>query len=90
MKIIELEEATDSLRHYAQGVSDEPLVLAINRSPVAALVALPNTDIESVRVSTNQVFIRTIEESRRRHAEEGGISLEKMKRRLDGRGGLKT
>jgi antitoxin (DNA-binding transcriptional repressor) of toxin-antitoxin stability system len=51
--------------------------------PVAALVSIPNADIETVSLSNNPRFIALIERSRARQKSEGGISSEEMRRRLE-------
>lgn len=82
MKIIELSEAKSSLATYANEVSGEPLVIAVDGKPVAALVSLENTDFETISLSMNPQFMSLIERSRARQQREGGISSTEMRRRL--------
>ena len=82
MKIIELSEAKSSLATYANEVSEEPLVIAIDGKPVAALVSLENTDFETISLSMNSQFMALIERSRVRQQREGGISSKEMRQRL--------
>jgi antitoxin (DNA-binding transcriptional repressor) of toxin-antitoxin stability system len=82
MKIIELSEAKSSLATYANEVSGEPLVIAVDGKPVAALVSLENTDFETISLSMNPQFLTLIEHSRARQQREGGISSKEMRRRL--------
>jgi prevent-host-death family protein len=82
MKIIELSEAKSSLATYANEVSGEPLVIAVDGKPVAALVSLENTDLETISLSMNPQFMSLIERSRARQQREGGISSTEMRRRL--------
>ena len=82
MKTIELEKATKTLGESAREAGTEPLVVTEGGKPVAVLLALENTDIETVSLSTNPRFIELIERSRSRLAEEGGLSSEEVRRRL--------
>lgn len=82
MKIIKMSEAKSSLAKYASQVAEEPVVITVNDKPVAALVAIENTDLETISLSTNPAFLAVIEQSRARQEAEGGISSEEMRRRL--------
>lgn len=82
MKIIELSEAKSSLAAYANEVSGEPLVIAVDGKPVAALVSLENTDFETISLSMNPQFMSLIERSRARQQREGGISSKEIRQRL--------
>ncbi len=82
MKVVERREATESLARYTEMAESEPVVVTVEGKPVAALMALENTDLESVSLSTNPAFLRLIERSRARHREEGGVSSEEMRRKL--------
>lgn len=79
MKTLELAEATGSLADMVQEARYEPLVLTRNGRAVAALVSLGNEDLEGRAVGADPDFIAIIERSRRRHATEGGISLEEIR-----------
>jgi hypothetical protein len=85
MKTIELEKATKTLGESAREAGTGPLVVTEGGKPVAVLLALENTDIETVSLSTNPRFIELIERSRSRLAEEGGLSSEEVRRRLSDR-----
>ena len=82
MNIIEIEDAKDSLRNYAERVKDDPIVITHHGRPVAALLPLDNTDIETAALSTNTKFLALIERSRQRQTTEGGISSREMRKRL--------
>lgn len=84
MKTLELSEAVGPLAEYAREVDREPLVLTVDGSPVAALVAIEDADLETVSLTTNPRFLALIERSRARQKAEGGISSEEMRRRLKG------
>lgn len=82
MKTLEMARATAPLAEYARDVSREPVILTVDGKPVAALVSIENTDVETVTLSTHPQFIALIERSRARQKAEGGISSEEMRHRL--------
>ena len=82
MKTIDIGQANDSLSEYAKHAEDLPLVITDHGEPVAALLAVPNADLETVSLSTNPKFVALIERSRQRQSSEGGISSEDMRRRF--------
>lgn len=82
MKTIKLTQATDSLAEYVQKVSKEPIIVMADGKPVAAVVAIENTDRETASLSTNPQFLTIIDRSRIRQQKEGGITSEEMRRRL--------
>jgi antitoxin (DNA-binding transcriptional repressor) of toxin-antitoxin stability system len=82
MKTLEVAQATAPLADYARDMKNEPLILTMNGTPVAALIPLENADIETVTLSTHPQFLALIERSRTRQKTEGGISSEEMRRRL--------
>jgi prevent-host-death family protein len=82
MKTIELDQATRSLAEYAQTVSEGPVVLTVGGKPVAALVSIDDTDLETISLSTNPDFIALIADARRRRQREGGLSIEEVRQRL--------
>lgn len=81
-RTVELAEATQSLAEYAQQVDDGVIIVTSNGRPIAAVVALPNTDVETVGLSQNPQFLAIIERSRARQTLEGGISRAEMRRRF--------
>jgi antitoxin (DNA-binding transcriptional repressor) of toxin-antitoxin stability system len=83
MKTVELSKATLPLSDYTKGIKKEPVIITKEGRPVAALVSIPNADIEMVSLSNNPRFIALIERSRARQKSEGGISSEEMRRRLE-------
>jgi prevent-host-death family protein len=84
MKVIEQTDANAPLADYAADISSGPLVVTNHGQPVAALVPIENTDLETVALSTNPEFLDLIERSRARIRAEGGISREEMRRRFEG------
>ena len=83
MKTIEINDARESLSKYAGREEDLPIVVTDHGRPVAALLPVPNADLETISMSTNPKFIAMIERSRKRQSKEGGISSEDMRRRFD-------
>lgn len=83
MKTVEVSKATLPLSDYTKEIKKEPVIITKEGRPVAILVSIPNTDIETVSLSNNPKFIALIERSRARQRSEGGISSEEMRRRLE-------
>jgi prevent-host-death family protein len=81
-RTIELTDATQSLADYAQQVDGGSIVVTSNGKPIAAVVALPNTDAETIALSQSPQFLAIMERSRIRYAQEGGISSADMRKRL--------
>jgi prevent-host-death family protein len=82
MKTIEIDDARERLGKYAEREEDLPIVVTDHGRPVAALIPVPNADLETVSLSTNPEFLAMIERSRERQAKEGGISSDEMGRKL--------
>ncbi len=82
MKTIAVEKAPPSLAKFARRVKREPMVFTAKGRPVAALVPVPNADLETVTLSNDPRFLAIIERSRARQRAEGGISTQEMRRRL--------
>jgi prevent-host-death family protein len=81
---VEVADATESLATYIRKVAGSgPVVVTEEGQPVAALVMLEDTDLESVSLSTDPEFLGLIQKSRVRHAQEGGLSSAEVRRRLD-------
>ncbi|MEK7409648.1 MAG: hypothetical protein AAB225_31690 [Acidobacteriota bacterium] len=82
MKTVEMDKATMSLADCARAAGQELLVVTDHGKPVAALVALENTDLETASLSSNPRFIELIERSRSRMRQQGGISSAEVRRQL--------
>lgn len=82
MKLVEKVDATGSLAEYTANLQSGPVIVTDQGSPVAALVPIENADLETVTLSTNQQFLNLIERSRTRVREEGSITSQEMRRRL--------
>jgi len=82
VKVIEKSKAISPLSEYTSAIEKEPVVITCDGKPIAALIAIENTDLETVSLSNNQKFQDIIERSRVRHNAEGGISSDEMRRKL--------
>ena len=83
MKIVEIDKATLSLANYTKKTKREPLIVTKKGKPVAALVGVENSDMETLTLSTHPGFLHLIEKSRSNHKVKGGISPEEMRERLN-------
>jgi antitoxin (DNA-binding transcriptional repressor) of toxin-antitoxin stability system len=82
VKTLEMGKATAPLAQYARGVRKNPVILTVQGKPVAALVAVENSDLETVTLSVDPRFLALIERSRARQKAKGGISSQEMRGRL--------
>jgi len=82
MKTVEMDDANMSLADYARKVGEEPFLVTDHGKPIAVLLPLENTDLETVSLSSNRRFLELIERSRSRRNREGGISGADVRRRL--------
>ena len=57
MKVIELVEAKATLADYARDVETFPVIVTVDGKPIAALIAVRNADLETVKLSTNREFL---------------------------------
>jgi antitoxin (DNA-binding transcriptional repressor) of toxin-antitoxin stability system len=83
MKVIEKSNATASLADYAAEIESGAIIVTNEGTPIAALVPIRNTDLETAALSTNRDFLELIERSRARVRTEGGIPSEEMRRRFE-------
>lgn len=82
MKSIELTKATGPLAEYAATLSEGPIVVTKGGRPVAALISVRKSDLESLLVSNNQRFQAILKKSRAEYRRKGGISPAEMRERL--------
>jgi prevent-host-death family protein len=82
MKVIDKSDATATLAEYASQIENGPVIVTSDGRPVAALVPLENTDLESISLGTNPKFLDLIERSRARVKAEGGISGDQIRARF--------
>ena len=83
MKVIKQADATATLAEYAAQIDSGPVIVTSEGRPVAALVSIENTDLETISLSTNRDFLDLIARSRARVAAEGGIPSDQMRRRFE-------
>jgi hypothetical protein len=82
MKVIPLEKTDLSLPEAAELAKAGTIILTRRGKPLAAIRNLSGSDWESVSLADNPRFRTLIEESRRSYREEGGISLDEIRRQL--------
>ncbi len=85
MKTVEMAEATAPLAEYARDVDEEPVIVAIDGKPVAALIPIRNADWQATTVTVNadSKLLAFLQAMRRRQADGEGVSREEeMRRRL--------
>jgi hypothetical protein len=81
---VEVADATESLAtSIRKAAGSGPVVVTDELQPVAALVMLKDTDIETVALSTDPEFLELIQSSRARHSKEGGLSSAEVRRNLE-------
>jgi hypothetical protein len=83
MKIVEKSDATGSLGDYAGHIGEGPVVVTSEGEPMAVLLPIGDSGLESISLGTNQRFLELIDRSRSRARTEGGISSEDMRRRFE-------
>lgn len=83
MKTLEIGKATGSLAQYAKAVRKGPVIVTRRGRPLAALMPIENTDVETATLSTHPQFLALIERARVRYQKQGGISSSALRRRLD-------
>lgn len=81
MKTLDIARATRPLWEYARRSRQGAVVVTRRGKPIAAVVRVRDTDMESLPLATNPDFIALIERSRARRRAEGRISIEEMRRR---------
>jgi antitoxin (DNA-binding transcriptional repressor) of toxin-antitoxin stability system len=82
MRTLEVAQATAPLAEYARDVQNQPLILTIDGRPVAALVPIENTGVETVTLSIRPPSLALIERLRGRQKTEGSLSSAELRHRL--------
>jgi hypothetical protein len=82
MKVVAVEQATLSLPELAELAKEGPVILTLQGKPLVAVKDLAGADWDSIALANNPRFIALIEESRRRHREQGGVTLEEFRKEL--------
>ena len=63
MKTIEISKASKTLAEYAEGLSDDIIVITPRRKPIAALVSLKALDAEAAGLASNPQFLAILKRS---------------------------
>jgi prevent-host-death family protein len=82
MRTVEMDDANTSLAECARKAGDEPVVVTDHGKPIAVLLPLENTDLETVSLSSNRRFLELIERSRSRLRQEGGVPSDEVRGQL--------
>lgn len=82
MKTLELGKAGGSLATYVGDAKKGPVIFTVKGNPVAALVRVTGADLETLSLSSNREFLRTIARSRTAWKTKGGLSAAQVRRRL--------
>jgi len=80
---VELAEATAAHSQYAREARKQTHVLTRKGKPILALMPLPpDTDLESLPVTTHPTFQAIVQRAEARYQAEGGLSTEQVRLRL--------
>lgn len=79
MKTIKLSNASRTLAEYAADLTDEIILVTKDDRPLAALVPLKRSDLESIRLSAHPEFLKVIRRSRSEFRRGRTIPLAEMK-----------
>ncbi len=60
----------------------EPLILTREEGSALAVILLDESDVEAWKLGENPTFMEIIERSRARYRDEGGVSLDEVRRRF--------
>jgi hypothetical protein len=80
MNVVPIEKAT--LSEVAELARSGTVILTRDGKPLATVKDVSHSDWESLSLANNPRFRELIEESRRSYREEGGISLEDVRKDL--------
>jgi len=83
MTIIRLEEGKITLADVAQMVTQGPVLVTRHGEPVMAVIGLEDEEAEAWLLGQSLDLMELVENARRQLREEGGISLEDMRRELE-------
>jgi hypothetical protein len=77
---VELEKTTLTVPDLAELAKQGPVILTRNGKPLVAVKDLSGSDWESVSLANDPRFLALIAESRRSYRQDGGISLDEIRR----------
>jgi hypothetical protein len=83
MKVVPLESTTLSVPELVELAKGEAIILTRDGQPLVSVQDVSGTDWESASLARNTRFIALTERSRRSLREDGGISLDELRRELD-------
>jgi hypothetical protein len=82
VKALDVVKDAVSLRKAVEELAGQPAAVLYDGRPVAVLLPVDGSDLETVSLSLNPQFLAILERSRARQIAEGGVSAEEMQRRL--------
>jgi hypothetical protein len=80
MKTMNIKELSPTLLEFVRTLGDEPVVLMHRAKPVAALLPVSNSDLETVSLSLNPQFLAIIERSRNSLRHSRGYSSDELRK----------
>jgi hypothetical protein len=82
IRTVDIGDAVQTLAEYTHQLGEGPIVVTSGGQPVAAVVAMEDTDLESLALSMSPQFREIIERSRARGRLEGGVPADEVERRF--------
>ena len=90
MKTVAVEDTTLTAEQLVAMARQEVVIVTRKGSPLVAVRDVSGSDWESVSLANNAKFVALIEESRRSYREQGGITLDEIRKEFDLKPGKKT
>ncbi|SRR5260370_28025947 len=81
MKTLDIERASTLLARYVADPEHEAVIVTVKGKPLVVVLPVHGADVETVSLSLNPKFNAIMQRSAERHAREGGISIEEIRRR---------
>ncbi|MFQ5779852.1 MAG: type II toxin-antitoxin system Phd/YefM family antitoxin [Nitrospiria bacterium] len=82
MKVVPLNEVKNRFSEYIDLAKREDVIVTKNGRAAAVLHGVTDEDLEDYLFETDPRFIARIEALRKEYQEEGGISLDKVRKEL--------
>ncbi len=82
MKTVAVEDTMLTAEDLVTMAQHEVVILTRKGNPLVAVKNLSDSDWESVSLANNAKFVALIEDSRRAYREQGGISLDEIRKTL--------
>ncbi len=83
MKTVTVDKKDLKVQDLFALAESEPLILTRQDGNALAVFPLDEADVEAWKLSESPTFMEIIERSRDRYRDEGGVSLEEVRRRFD-------